>query len=63
MRRYSIIIKQKAEQILTVQQRRGFLPIEEFSLAGTEVSSAHLAQLKDAGAFGDLPDSSQFSLF
>ena len=48
-----------------MEKRRGkdFLSIEEFSLACTKVSSSHLAQLKDAGAFGDLPDSSQFSLF
>lgn len=39
------------------------MSIEEFSLACNKVSSTHLAQLKEAGAFGDLPDSSQFSLF
>ena len=48
-----------------VDKRRGrdFLSIEEFSLTCTKVSSTHLSQLKEAGAFGDLPDSSQFSLF
>ena len=48
-----------------VEKRKGkdFLSIEEFSLACTKVSSTHLEQLKEAGAFGDLPDSSQFSLF
>lgn len=45
------------------RQGKDFLSIEEFSLACTKVSSTHLEQLKDAGAFGDLPDSSQFSLF
>ena len=48
-----------------VEKRKGkdFLSIEEFSLTCTKVSGTHLAQLKDAGAFGNLPDSSQFSLF
>ena len=47
------------------QQRQGrdFLSVEEFALACSKVSSAHLAQLREAGAFGDLPESSQFSLF
>ena len=49
--------------IMEKQQGRNFLSIEEFSLACTKVSATHLAQLKEAGAFGDLPDSSQFSLF
>ncbi len=49
--------------IMDKRQGRDFLSIEEFSLACTKVSSTHLEQLKEAGAFGDLPDSSQFSLF
>ena len=49
--------------IMDKRQGKDFLSIEEFALACTKVSSTHLAQLKDAGAFGDLPDSSQFSLF
>ena len=48
-----------------MEKRRGkeFMSIEEFSLACTKVSGTHLAQLKEAGAFGDLPESSQLSLF
>ena len=49
--------------IMDKRQGKDFLSIEEFALACTKVSSTHLEQLKDAGAFGDLPDSSQFSLF
>ena len=49
--------------IMDKRQGKDFLSIEEFSLTCTKVSSTHLGQLKEAGAFGDLPDSSQFSLF
>ena len=49
--------------IMDKRQGKDFLSIEEFSLTCTKVSATHLEQLKDAGAFGDLPDSSQFSLF
>ena len=49
--------------IMDKRQGKDFLSIEEFALACTKVSSTHLEQLKEAGAFGDLPDSSQFSLF
>ena len=49
--------------IMAKRKGRDFLSIEEFSLTCSKVSSTHLAQLKEAGAFGDLPDSSQFSLF
>ena len=55
----------EAAAIDTVEKRKGkeFISIEEFSLVCTKVSSTHLAQLKEAGAFGDMPDSSQISLF
>lgn len=39
-----------------MEKRKGktFISIEEFSLVCTKVSSTHLAQLKEAGAFGDM---------
>ena len=40
-----------------------FLSIEEFSAACPKVSKTHLQMLKEAGAFGSLPDTSQISLF
>ena len=49
--------------IMEKREGKDFLSIEEFSLACSKVSGTHLQQLKDAGAFGDLPDSSQYSLF
>ena len=49
--------------IMEKRKGKNFISIEEFSLACTKVSNTHLQQLKEAGAFGDLPDSSQFSFF
>ena len=49
--------------IMEKRKDQQFMSIEEFSLLCTKVSSTHLAQLKEAGAFGDLPESSQLSLF
>jgi len=48
-----------------MEGRKGktFLSIEEIALACPKVSKTHMQMLKEAGAFGDLPDTSQISLF
>lgn len=40
-----------------------FVSVEELSAACPKVSQTHLQALKDLGALGDLPDTSQMSLF
>ena len=45
------------------REGKNFLSIEEVSVACPKVSKTHIQMLKDAGAFGDLPDTSQVSLF
>ena len=40
-----------------------FLSVEEVAAACPKVSKTHIQMLKEAGAFGDLPDTSQVSFF
>ena len=52
-----------ALDIVEGRKGRSFISIEEFSAACPKVSKTHIENLKLAGAFGDLPDTSQVSLF
>ena len=52
-----------AKDIAAGRKGKEFLSIEEFSAACPKVSQTHIESLRAAGAFGDLPDSNQISLF
>lgn len=52
-----------AWDLMNGREGKSFLSIEEVSLACPKVSKTHIQMLKDAGAFGNLPDTSQISLF
>lgn len=52
-----------AWDIMNGREGKEFLSIEEFSLACPKVSKTHIQMLKEAGAFGSLPDTSQVSFF
>ena len=45
------------------REGKTFISIEEVQAACPKVSKTHIQMLKDAGAFGNLPDTSQVSLF
>ena len=48
-----------------VEGRKGktFLSVEEVAAACPKVSKTHIQMLKEAGAFGDMPETDQISLF
>ena len=52
-----------AWDLMEGREDKTFLSIEEVALACPKVSKTHIQMLKDAGAFGDLPDTSQVSFF
>ena len=52
-----------AWDIMNGSKGKTFLSIEEFSAACPKASKTHIQMLKEAGAFGDLPDTSQVNLF
>ena len=52
-----------ARDIASGREGKRFISIEEFSAACPKVSQIHIENLKSAGAFGDLPETSQISFF
>ena len=52
-----------AGDIMNGREGKEFLSVEEFSIACPKVSKTHIQMLKDAGAFGSLPETNQVSLF
>ena len=52
-----------AWDLMRGRKGKTFLSIEEVAAACPKVSKTHIQMLKDAGAFGSLPDTSQISLF
>ncbi len=52
-----------ADDLMRGREGKQFLSVEEIAAACPKVSKTHIQMLKDGGAFGDLPDTSQVSLF
>lgn len=52
-----------ARDIEAARKGRTFLSVEEFSAACPKVSKTHVENLREAGVFGDLPETSQITLF
>ncbi len=52
-----------AKDLMLCREGKTFISIEEVAAACPKVSKTHIQMLKDAGAFGSMPDTSQVSLF
>ncbi len=52
-----------AWDLMNGREGKSFLSVEEVAAACPKVSKTHMQMLKEAGAFGDLPDTSQVNLF
>jgi len=52
-----------AWDLMNGREGKTFLSIEEVATACPKVSKTHMQMLKEAGAFGDLPETSQVNLF
>ena len=52
-----------AISLMEGREGKQFISIEEIAAACPKVSKTHIQMLKEAGAFGDLPDTSQVTFF
>jgi DNA polymerase-3 subunit alpha (Gram-positive type) len=52
-----------AEDLVRGREGKSFISMEEVSIACPKVSKTHMQMLKDAGAFGSMPETNQVSLF
>jgi DNA polymerase-3 subunit alpha (Gram-positive type) len=52
-----------AWDLMEGREGKNFISVEEVAAACPKVSKTHIQMLKDAGAFGSMPDTSQVSLF
>ena len=52
-----------AWDLMNSREGKQFISIEEISASCPKVSKTHIQMLKDAGAFGDLPETSQVTFF
>ena len=52
-----------AEDLVRGREGKTFISMEEVSIACPKVSKTHMQMLKDAGAFGSMPETNQVSLF
>lgn len=52
-----------AWDIMKGREGQSFISVEEFSAACPKVSKTHIQMLREAGAFGSLPDTNQVSFF
>ena len=52
-----------AFDIVKGREGKQFLSVEEFAIACPKVSKTHIQMLKDAGAFGNMAETNQISLF
>ena len=52
-----------AMSLMEGREGKDFISVEEIAAACPKVSKTHIQMLKDAGAFGDLPETSQVTFF
>lgn len=52
-----------ARDLVEGREGKSFLSVEEIAMACPKVSKTHMQMLKEAGAFGNLPDTNQVSFF